>query len=442
MTMHREDFPADFIFGAATSAYQIEGQKSGGAGPTHWDTFARRHGAIADGTDGATTCDHYHRFADDIALMRGLDAYRFSINWARVLPQGRGAPNPDGLDFYDRLVDSCLANGLRPFITLYHWEMPQALAERGGWADHDTPLWFADFAELVARRIGDRAHAFATLNEPWCSAWLGHFEGIHAPGAKSLPQAARAMHNLLRGHGEALARLRDMGLKNLGIALNFEPTAPARDSDADKQAARRHDALINRWFLEALLTGAYPQEALEGLSPHLPENWQQDMPGIRAPLDWLGVNYYTRAIIADDPAAPWPGIFRQTGPLPKTAMGWEIYPQGLADVVRRIGAASDNALPLYITENGIALEDAPTGGHCTDPARWQFIQSHLQQLAVVMDEGAPVRGFFYWSLLDNFEWAEGHRKRFGLVHVDFESQKRTPKASYYHFTETFGNRSR
>ncbi len=425
----RRDFPPGFVFGAATSAYQIEGQSLGGAGPTHWDAFARKPGAIADGSDAALACAHYHRYEEDLDLLRGFDAYRFSVNWARVLPEGTGSVNARGLDFYDRLVDAMLARGLAAYATLYHWELPQALAERGGWSRRDTAHRFADFCEIVIRRIGDRLSAVATVNEPHCIAWLGHFEGVHAPGLRHLPTAARAMHHVLLAHGEALARLRALGQQNLGIVLNLADVAPAEAGARHRDAARRHDALLNRWFVEALLHGRYPAPALAGLRAHLPGGWQADMDRISRPLDWLGVNYYTRQLIAAEPGAPWPALREVPGPLQKTAMGWEVFPEGLTRVLLRIARRHPDAPPIVVTENGIALEDRPIGGRIDDRARCAFIARHLEALRRALDAGADIRGFFFWSLLDNYEWAQGYGKRFGLVHVDFDTMKRTAKRS-------------
>ncbi len=427
----RSDFPAGFVFGTATSAYQIEGQSFGGAGPTHWDALARRPGAIADETDGAVACDHYHRYEQDLDLAAAFDAYRFSVNWARVQPLGRGPVNPEGLDFYDRLSDAILARGLQPHLTLYHWELPQALAEAGGWQSRDTAARFGDFAELILRRIGDRMASVATVNEPACVAWVGHFEGSHAPGLKSLPAAARAMHHVLLGHAEALERGRALGRRDLGIVLNFEAIAAVSGSDADRDAADRRDAIMNRWHVEAIARARYPDAALAGLGAHLPEGWQDDMARIAAPLDWLGVNYYTRARVAADPQARWPKLRLQAGARDKTAMGWEIYPEGLYDVLMRLRRDWTGDLPLRITENGAAFADRLQDGAVRDPARCAFFAAHLRQVLRAIDDGVNVGAYFAWSLLDNFEWAWGQEKRFGLVHVDFSSQKRTPKQSYH-----------
>ena len=434
-TFTRADFPEGFIFGTATSAYQIEGSAAGGAGPSHWDTFAAAPGNTTRGENGAIACDHLHRWKEDLDLVRdsGVDAYRFSLSWSRLLPEGRGVPNPAGLDFYDALIDGMLERGLQPWATLYHWELPAALADQGGWRNRDIAGWFAEYAELVTRRFGDRIHATATINEPWCVAWLSHFLGIHAPGTRDIRAAARAMHHVLLAHGAAIEAMRALGQKNLGIVLNFEYAAPASDSDADRQAARRQDAIYNRWFINAIMSGKYPSEALEGLAPHLPADWMDDMPAIGAPLDWLGVNYYTRKIIADDPESIWPAIREVDGPLPKTDLGWEIYPDGLYHFLTWLNRIAAKGLPLYVTENGMADATSPD-----DRARIAYLDSHISAAQRAMAQGVPLKGYFVWSLMDNYEWSFGYDKRFGLVHVDFETQKRTPKASYHALRRAIG----
>jgi beta-glucosidase len=411
----RADFPTGFLFGAATSAYQIEGHAFGGAGPTHWDSFAATPGNVVRAENGARACDHYHRWAEDLDLVAGanLDVYRFSTSWARVLPEGRGRPNPEGLDFYDRLVDGMLARGLKPAATLYHWELPAALADLGGWRNRDIACWFADFTETIMRRIGDRLWSVAPINEPWCVAWLSHFDGHHAPGLRDIRATARAMHHVGLAHGRAIAVMRGLGMSNLGAVCNFEYAQPADDSTGAAAAARLYDGIYNRWFLGAMFHGAYP-------------GWQEDMATIAAPVDWLGLNYYTRKLIA--PAeGPWPGLREVEGPLPKTQMGWEIYPRGLYHFLSFAHAHYTRGLPLFVTENGMAAPDAPG---IPDTARIGYIENHLAELRRALDKGVPVAGYFLWSLLDNYEWAFGYDKRFGLVHVDFDSLQRRPKASY------------
>lgn len=429
MTLSRFDFPEGFLFGAATAAYQIEGMQYGGAGPCHWDTFSATPGNVVRAENGATACDHYHRWPADLDLLRqaNMDAYRFSTAWNRVMPDGV-TPNAEGLAFYDRLVDGMLERGLKPFQTLYHWEMPSALADKGGWTNRDTCHRFADFAECITRTLGDRVASIATINEPWCVAWLSHFMGIHAPGLRDIRAAARAMHHILLAHGLAVERLRGMGQPDLGIVLNFDYAQPASDTPDDIGAAARWDGIFNRWFIEGITRGTYPENVLEGLAPHMPANWQDDMATIGQRLDWLGLNYYTRHILADAPGTPWPALKDVPGDRPKTQMGWEIYPEGLHHFLTRMAKDYVGDLPLYVTENGMANPDTPD---ILDAVREEFLFAHLAATKRAIADGANVRGFFYWSLLDNFEWAEGYEKRFGLVHVDFATLKRTPKSSYH-----------
>lgn len=432
-TVGRRDFPDGFLFGAATSAYQIEGSGFGGAGPCHWDSFAATPGNVIGAADGARACDHYTRWPEDLDLVAGagFDAYRFSVNWARVLPEGTGTPNAAGLDFYDRLVDGMLARGLKPFLTLYHWDLPAALAMMGGWTNRDIVSWFTDYALLVQGRLGDRVATTATINEPWCVAWLSHFLGHHAPGLRDIRAAAHAMHHVLLAHGTATRALRAEGAKALGIVLNFEHCAPATDMAGDRAAAARADAIQNRWFIEALTTGTYPEPALSGLAAHMPGGWEVDMPTIAAPLDWLGVNYYTRHLWRDAPGTPWPSLADAQGPLSKTSMEWEIYPQGLTGFLTRLARDHVGQLPIHVTENGASFKDRCVAGRVADPGRIAFVDAHLAATLAAIRAGANVRGFFYWSLLDNYEWAFGYDRRFGLVHVDFQTLKRVPKASYH-----------
>ncbi|WP_414897785.1 GH1 family beta-glucosidase [Rhodovulum sp. YEN HP10] len=432
----RADFPPGFLFGTATSAYQIEGAALGGAGPCHWDSFAATPGNVAGAADGARACDHLTRYEADLDLVAGagFDIYRFSTSWARVLPGGAGAPNPEGLDFYDRLVDATLARGLRPALTLYHWELPSALADLGGWANRDTAHRFADFAALMAKRLGDRVWSWATVNEPFCAGWLGHFEGVHAPGLRDIRATARAMHHLALAHGLGLAALRAAGASEIGIVLNFEPAFPADPGEEARAAALRYDAVFNRFFLGGVARGAYPDLALEGLGPYLPPGWQADIAAISAPIDWLGVNYYTVKRIAPAPG-PWPGWAERPAPGRKTDMGWEIAPMALPDLLRWISGSHTGDLPLYVTENGMAAPDTVLAGangpEIRDEDRIAFLAGHLAAAREAIAGGVPLKGYILWSLLDNFEWAFGYGKRFGLVHVDFESLQRTPKASYH-----------
>jgi len=432
LSLARADFPEGFLFGTATSAYQIEGHGFGGAGPTHWDSFAATPGNVAGAENGARACDHYHRWEEDLDLVAaaGFDLYRFSTSWARVLPEGRGAPNPEGLDFYDRLVDGMLARGLKPAATLYHWELPSPLADLGGWRNRDVAQWFGDFTEVIMGRIGDRVWSVAPINEPWCVGWLSHFLGAHAPGLRDIRAAVRAMHHVLLAHGQAIAAMRGLGMRNLGAVCNFERALPASGSAEDAAATARYDAVYNRFFLSGLFRGCYPAEVMEAFAPHLPEGWEEDFATIRAPLDWLGLNYYTCKRIAAAPG-PWPALAELPGPLPKTEMGWEIHPEGLEHFLRATSRDFTGDLPLYVTENGMAAPDPIGPEGVRDEDRIAYLDAHLAALRRALQAGVPVKGFVVWSLLDNYEWAEGYAKRFGLVHVDFESLRRTPKASYH-----------
>jgi beta-glucosidase len=429
----RRDFPKDFVFGTATSAYQIEGHASGGAGPTHWDSFAATPGNVVRGETGDLACDHLNRWPQDLDLVRdaGFDSYRFSTSWARLMPDGTGAPNPDGIAFYDRLIDGMLERGLKPAATLYHWELPQPLADKGGWRNADMPLWFGDFADLVAQNYGDRLWSTAPINEPWCVAWLSHFMGGHAPGMRDIRAAARAIHHVLKSHGTAIQAMRARGMQNLGAVCNFEFAMPTDDSPAAHAATARYDAIYNQVFLSGLFHGRYPDLILQGLEPHLPEGWQDDFDTIQAPLDWLGLNYYTCKRIKAAPDQPWPRLGECPGPLPKTQMGWEIYPDGLRHFLVQTARDYTGTLPLYVTENGMANPDVVTAGQVDDPARIAYLNSHLDAVRTAIAEGAPVAGYYVWSLMDNYEWSFGYEKRFGLVHVDFDTLTRTPKSSWH-----------
>lgn len=433
MDFKRTDFPEGFVFGAATAAYQIEGHAFGGAGSTHWDTFSATPGNVVRAENGDRACDHYHMYEGDLDILKeaGFDGYRFSTSWARVMPEGRGEVNQEGLDYYDRLVDGMLERGLKPFQTLYHWEMPSALADLGGWTNRDVARWIADYTEVITRRIGDRVHSIATINEPWCVSFLSHFLGHHAPGQRDIRAAARAMHHVNLAHGAMMERLRDMGQKNLGIVLNFDRALPADDSAGSIEAAQVQDAIFNRWFIEGITKGTYPQEVLNGLGKYMPKGWQDDMAMINQPLDWLGVNYYTRGLYVPDPTMPWPSLKPVSGPLPKTQMGWEIFPDGLHHFLTRMARDYVGDLPIFVTENGMAWNDHVENGAVYDPERTAFVSDHMKATLRAIEDGANVQGFFYWSLMDNYEWALGYEKRFGIVHVDFETLKRTPKASYH-----------
>ncbi len=415
-----------FLFGAATSAYQIEGAtQADGRGPSIWDAFAQRPGAIRDGSTGEPACDHYHRYREDVALMRelGLQAYRFSIAWPRILPKGRGWLNPKGLAFYDRLVDTLLEAGITPFPTLYHWDLPLALEEKGGWRNRETAYAFAEYAGLVAQALSDRVTAWTTLNEPWCSAFLGHWTGEHAPGLRDLEAALAAAHHLLLAHGLGVEALRAAGAKEVGLVLNL--TWVLGEGEAWDRADRYH----NRFFLDPILGRGYPESPFQG-APPLPVQ-DGDLETIARPLDFLGVNYYTVARVA-----PGEGVYpvRYLPPKdPTTGMGWEVYPEGLYRLLKRLGR--DVPWPLYITENGAAYPDRPQGDRVEDPKRIAYLKGHLEAALRARAEGVDLRGYFVWSLLDNFEWAHGYTQRFGLVYVDYPTQRRIPKASAHWYRE-------
>jgi len=427
----RAAFPDGFLFGTATAAYQVEGSSFGGCGPSHWDTFAATPGNVANGDNGSVACASYNRLEEDLELLRNgnFDAYRFSLSWARILPEGRGRVNAEGLDYYDRLVDGVLDRGLKPLATLYHWDMPAALSDLGGWRNRDVADWFADYADVVLDRVGDRLWGVGTINEPWCVAWLSHFLGQHAPGLRDIRAAARAMHFVLLAHGRAIERMRARGQQNLGIVLNHEDIYPADDSPAAQAAADREDATYNRWFLEGVFRGTYPEAALEGLGAHMPAGWEGDMGVISQKLDWIGTNYYTRNLVGPRPGL-WPATTHVDGPLPKTEMGWEIFPEGLTNVLERVHSYA-GGIAQYVTENGMAAPDVVENGTVQDDDRIAYIDAHLGAARAAIDAGVPLKGYFIWSLMDNFEWALGYEKRFGLVRVDFDSLERTPKASYH-----------
>jgi beta-glucosidase len=433
--LRREEFGEDFVFGAATSAFQIEGVGDG-RGPSIWDTFAATPGNVVDGTDGLVACDHFNRWPEDLDLVRhgGFGAYRFSIAWPRVLPEGKGIPRAAGLAFYDRLIDGMLERGIAPYATLYHWDLPSALEDLGGWRNRDVASWFADYADLIGRRFGDRLAATATLNEPWCSAWLSHVIGKHAPGLRDYRAGARAMHHLMLAHGKGIDALRSAGVKNLGVVLNLEKCEPATASPEDAFAANLWADIFNRFYLGAVYKGAYPVDLVQRLEDFLPTGWEADLPAIGRKLDWCGINYYTRALMRHDPAGGLFPAIKVDGPLEKTDLDWEIYPKGLTDLLVEV-ARDYTDLPIHVTENGMA--EIPGAD---DSRRVRFYEEHLRAVLAARAAGANVAGYFAWSLLDNFEWAEGYRKRFGIVEVDFATQKRTPRSSYRAFQDLLAPR--
>ncbi|MFF2697143.1 GH1 family beta-glucosidase [Streptomyces cyaneofuscatus] len=432
-------FPADFTWGVATAAYQIEGAVTeDGRSPSIWDTFSHTPGKVDNGDTGDTACDHYHRVPEDIGLIKqvGADAYRFSIAWPRVVPGGDGPVNKAGLDFYDRLVDGLLEAGVTPFATLYHWDLPQVLQDRGGWTVRETSEHFAAYASHVVERIGDRVKDWATLNEPLCSAWIGHLEGRMAPGLTDLTAAVRASYHLHLGHGLAVQAIRAASSDaRVGIVNNLSPIVPASTSEADLAAARRADGHINRWWLDPVLGRGYPQDMVEAYGVELPVR-PGDLETIAAPLDWLGLNYYFRQIVTADPSGPAPGFTQvPVADARHTYMDWEVYADGLEQLLLRL-TEEYGVERIYVTENGSAYQDTVAAdGSVHDPERLAYLEEHLAACARAVAKGAPLAGYFAWSLLDNFEWAYGYDKRFGLVHVDYATQRRTVKSSGRRYAE-------
>jgi beta-glucosidase len=427
-------FPEGFVWGAATSAYQIEGSPlADGAGPSIWHRFSHTPGLVKGGDTGDVACDHYRRWREDVEWMKrlGLTAYRFSLSWSRVLPEGTGAVNTRGLDFYKRLADALLEAGIRPLATLYHWDLPAALDDRGGWVNRDAAGWFADYAAAAARGLGGRVPMWATLNEPWVITDGGYLHGGLAPGHRSLFEAPIASHNLLRAHGAAVDALRaEAGGARIGLVVNLEPKHPASDSEADRAATRRSDAYMNRQYLDPAILGRHPEELPEIFGEAWPRSADADLDAMRRPIDFLGVNYYTRGVMRHDDAA-WPvRAARVRQPGLHTEMGWEVYPDGLAETLLWVRERY-GPIPLYVTENGAAFADGPPSGDAdvSDPLRAAYLRDHLHAVHRAIGGGADVRGYFAWSLLDNFEWSEGTSKRFGLIRVDYGTQKRTAKAS-------------
>ncbi len=423
-----------FTWGVATASYQIEGAvHEDGRLPSIWDTFSAQPGKVLHGDTGAVACDHYHRWSDDVDLIAslGVDAYRLSIAWPRVMDE-RGRANAKGLDFYKRLLDRLQDKGIRSFVTLYHWDLPQHLEDRGGWLNRDTAYRFADYADLVSRELNGRVNAWATLNEPWCSAFLGYGNGHHAPGLANLRHAGQAMHHLLLGHGLALPALEANDPRaQRGIVANIGRGPTDGNSQADIDAAHLYEVQHNNWVLDPLLKGSYPAD-LQRLWPGTePLVLDGDLSLISRPLDFLGINYYFRSNLRSDGAhgfvdTPLAGVER-------TQMGWEVYPQGLEDLLRRFKAEYPRLPPIYITENGMASDDQVINGQVDDAQRISFMNGHFAAVARAMEAGVDVRGYFVWSLMDNFEWSFGYERRFGVVHVDYTNQKRTLKRSALDF---------
>jgi len=455
----RSHFPPDFAWGTATASYQVEGATDAdGRGPSIWDTFSRVPGAIADGQTGDLADDHYRRFREDVAVMAdlGVNAYRFSIAWPRIQADGTGPANAAGLRFYRELSEELLEHGITPWATLYHWDLPQALEDRGGWLDRDTAERFGEYTSAVVGELGDVVDHWITLNEPWCSAFLGYGSGVHAPGRQVGSHAARAGHHLLLGHGRGLEAIRAAQPgATAGITLNLYSVRAASGSPADQDALRRIDGLSNRFFLEPVLDGHYPQDVLDDLgeTEWFAENAAADAEAIGAPIDFLGINYYSRHVVAAPPLGSsvlgdaggltYPGSesvqFVDTG-APRTQMGWPIHPEGMVDVLE-MAHAHQPGLPLYITENGSAYPDAVVDGEVEDEDRRRYLEQHVLACSAALHRGLPLKGYFAWTLTDNFEWAWGYSRRFGLVHVDYATQQRTTKRSGRWYAAFLGGRA-
>ncbi len=434
-------FPSDFLWGAATSSYQIEGAtREDGRGTSIWDRLCTLPGAVVGGDTGDIAVDHYHRWPEDIALMKelGFNSYCFSIAWPRILPDGVGTVNEKGLDFYERLVDNLLAQGIAPCTKLYHWDLPQALQDKGGWVNRDTAYHFAEYAEIVARRLGDRVPYWITHNEPWCAAFLGYGIGMHAPGVRDDQLAVQAAHHLLLSHGLAMPRLRahTKADAQLGITLNLYPVYAADDRPETQQGVVWVDAFKNRWFLDPIFRASYPQDFFGEFGVQPPTMQQDDLATIAAPIDFLGVNYYSRTVVRgrseEERNEQGSGKYEEVAVIPGadyTAMGWEIYPQGLSDILVRVN--QDYApSAIMVTENGAAFDDAlHNGSRVHDAERTAYLREHISAVARALAKGVPMKGYFAWSLMDNFEWSEGYSKRFGIVYVDYPTQQRIVKDS-------------
>lgn len=433
---HLPKLPKGFIWGASTAAAQIEGAAAEeGRGPSIWDAFAATPGKVKDGSNPSVASDHYHRYKEDVALMKrlGLGAYRFSVSWSRVIPDGVGAINEKGLDFYDRLIDELIARDIEPWLCLYHWDLPLSLHEKGGWTNRDIKGWFEEYAAVIAKRFGDRVARWATFNEPGVFTTAGYAVGYHAPGVADLGAYLAAAHNVNRAHGAAVAALRSTKVKGqIGVVCNQQPARPATPSEEDKAAAALYDLFWNRTFADPMILGSYPEALMPFFAGLIQDG---DLDGVKQPLDFLGVNHYSPTYVKSDPSAP--GGLAQAAPpkgAPATIMGWEIAPKAFAQTL--IVEHARYGLPIVVTENGIAdREEVGADGEVRDQLRIDYLGKYIGAVASAIEAGARVDGYFVWSLIDNFEWAEGYEPRFGLVHIDYETQKRTPKQSFYWLAE-------
>lgn len=430
-------FPPDFLWGAATAAYQVEGAvHEDGRGESIWDRFSHTPGKIVNGDTGDVACDHYHRFQQDVKLMKelGIKAYRFSIAWPRIKPNGKGAVNSDGVDFYNRLIDTLLQNGIQPYATLYHWDLPQSMQDIGGWANRDVSGYFSDYAEVMAGRLGDRVVSWGTINEPWVIAFWGNREGYHAPGITDVKVTLQVAHNLLRGHGLATQAIRSvLSNPSVGIVLSQSPSEAINDSAKAQRNAEYNWRTDGALFVEALMKGHYPPEALEHYAGKFPEIRQGDMETISQKLDFLGINYYFRTVFDDR------GEVKRVPGSEYTDMPWEVHAPALRRLLVRMNKDYDLP-PVYITENGAAFPDfVSPDGMVHDPRRVSYIRTHLEQCRLAMEDGVDLRGYFVWSLLDNFEWAYGYSKRFGIVYVDYPVQERIIKDSGRWYSQMIKN---
>ncbi len=443
-------FPKSFTWGVATSSFQIEGAtQEDGRGPSIWDTFCQQENTIVDHSNGDLACDHYHRWQEDLDLIKSLnvDAYRFSIAWPRVMPQGGGEIEQRGLDFYDRLVDGLLERNIDPWVTLYHWDLPQALQDRGGWVSRETVDHFIEYTRVVCERLGDRVAGWITHNEPWCASVLGHLNGDHAPGLKDHYAHLASSHHLLLSHGLAVPVIREIvGDKPIGITLNLVPSVPASPSEADAEANERFDGFFNRWYLDPLVGRGYPEDMLKRYrEENYIDDWsfihEGDLEAIAEPIDFLGINYYSRGIIRSDKVTETDNEPIEVIAIGEhTDMGWEVYPQGIYDLLTRVNADYPFT-SIYITENGAAYATGPDeDGQIKDHRRESYLREHLIACHKARTAGVPLDGYFAWSLMDNFEWAFGYGKRFGLVYVDYETQKRTLKQSAQWYRELVTSR--
>jgi len=433
-------FPKDFYWGTATAAYQVEGSwKADGKGESIWDRFAHTPGKVKDGSNGDVACDQYNRYSDDIGLVKRLNnrSYRFSLAWTRIQANGTGPANQKGLDYYKRIADECLKHGIRPFPTLYHWDLPQALQDKGGWTDRDTAKRFADYAEIVVKSLGDRVNGWMIFNEPWVFTVLGYFYGIHAPGLRDGKATLRATHVVNLAQGQAFRAMKAVNPKfRIGSAFNVDPAEPKTQSEKDKDAARRVDGFNNVWFIETAIRGKYPQ-VFDPFPTEIMGIQDGDMETMKAPLDFIGVNTYRRTIAFHDPSEPLPG-FPANGEAgrvgARTEFDWEVWPQGMYDILMRLW--NDYKIPMEVTENGCSYSTGPdASGRVPDQKRIEFYHGYIQKMGEAIKDGADVRGYHAWSLLDNFEWAEGYTQRFGIVYTDYKTQKRIPKDSALWYAE-------